>query len=160
MARILWCRGIAACLLGLLLPVGAVHAAADGGTSAIRTLLMHRFDKPEARLVVEPVVVRGGHAVAGWVQGERGGRALLLLEHGKWKLVACAGDAFKEAAELELAGITPADARSLAKSLAAAEAKLPAEQVRKLSLFEGVMRMDADGSRPPHAHGGHAGSKP
>jgi len=147
--------GVAAYLLGLLVPAGAAQTAADGGTAAIRKLLIDRFDKPEARLVVAPVVVRGRHAVAGWVQGERGGRALLLLEHGKWKLVACAGDAFKEAAELEQAGIAPADARSLAKSLAAAEAKLPAEQVRKLSLFEGVMPMDAEGSRPPHA-----GSKP
>ena len=151
MARTSLLRGSAACLLGLLMPMGTLHAAGDDGTAAIRKVLMGRFDKPDARLVVAPVVVRGRHAVAGWVQGERGGRALLRRERGTWKLVACAGDAFKEAAELELAGITPADARSLAKSLAAAEAKLPGEQVRKLSLFEGVMPMDTEGSRPPHA---------
>jgi len=45
---------------------------------------------------------------------------------------------------------------ALAKAVAAAEAKLPAEQAHKLSLFEGVMQMDADGAHPPHAHGGSA----
>jgi len=132
----------------------AVEAAGQGDARAIRSLLMGKFDRPDARLTVEPVVVRGGHAVAGWVQGERGGRALLRSEHGQWKLVACAGAAFREAAELEKAGIAPADARALAKAVAAAEAKLPADQARKLSLFGGVVQMDADGERLPLAHEG------
>jgi hypothetical protein len=116
---------------------------------------MSTFDRPDARLTVAPVVVAGGYAVAGWVQGERGGRALLRSEHGKWRLVACAGDAFKEVAVLEQAGIPAPTARTLAQSLVSAEAKLPAAHVQKLSLFEGVVQMDATGAHPPPAQHGH-----
>jgi len=131
--------------------------SSDGDAAAIRGLLMHQFDKPEARLVVEPVVVRGSRAIAGWVQAERGGRALLRRDRGKWKLVACAGDAFKEAAELQKAGIARAQARELARALVAAEKNLPADQVRKFSLFDGVVRMDESGAHPQPGHTGHGG---
>jgi len=46
----------------------------------------------------------------------------------------------------------------MAKSVVAAEAKLPAEQRRRLSLFEGVVAMDSDGSHPPHGHAVHGGA--
>ena len=35
------------------------------------------FDRPDAKLTVAPVVVAGGHAVAGWTQGDMGGPQLL-----------------------------------------------------------------------------------
>jgi hypothetical protein len=44
---------------------------------AISNLLHATFDRPEAQLTIAPIVVVGNNAVAGWVQGEMGGRALL-----------------------------------------------------------------------------------
>jgi hypothetical protein len=49
-----------------------------------RDLLHLTFDKPEAKLDVAPVVALAGYAIAGWTQGETGGRALLqarTLDH-------------------------------------------------------------------------------
>jgi hypothetical protein len=47
------------------------------------------FDTPENPLSVEPVVVLGDNAIAGWVQGERGGRALLWRVDGQWEIRLC-----------------------------------------------------------------------
>ena len=121
--------------------------------ASIRHVLMATFDKPEARLVVDPVVVVGVHAVADWAQGERGGRALLMRHGTEWRITLCAGDGLKQAKVLREAGISQADADVLAKGLATAEAKLPAAQRAKFSTFDGVVRMDANGQHPPaHKH--------
>ncbi|MBX3568710.1 MAG: copper uptake system-associated protein [Rhizobiaceae bacterium] len=45
-----------------------------GDAGAIKHLMMATFDKPDSRLSVEPVMVSRDLAVAGWSQGEMGGR--------------------------------------------------------------------------------------
>lgn len=138
----------------LLASAGALRAAEAGGdAAAVRHVLMSQFDKPEARLSVEPVVVAGDAAVAGWAQGERGGRALLFRHGGGWQIAICAGDALKDAKVLQEAGVKPADAKTLASALARAEAKLSASQRARLATFDGFLRMDAQGQHPPaHTH--------
>lgn len=127
-------------------------AGADADQAAIRHLLMTTFDKPEARLAVDPVVVVGEHAIAGWAQGERGGRALLRRHGTGWHITLCAGDGLTPAL-LRDAGISEADAQALAEGLAAAESRLPAAQRAKFSTFDGVVRMDSNGQHPPaHMH--------
>lgn len=129
------------------------EAAAD--TAAIRQRLMAEFDKQDARLAV-PVVVNGpSHGLAGWLQGERGGRALLRREHGQWRIVVCGGDALKEARVLREAGVPDAEARSLARDLAAAEARLSPAQRTQLASFTGTVRMDAQGQHPAGSAPGH-----
>jgi hypothetical protein len=146
----------AALIVALLAPV-AVHAADD--TQAIRHVMMKTWDKPESRLQVEPIVLRGAHAVAGWTQGERGGRALMARNgDGSWRVVLCAGDGIRNAPALQDAGLSAADAQALARDLAAAEAKLPAAHRSKFATFDGIVRMDAHGQHPPAsdaAHGQH-----
>lgn len=146
----------AALIVALLAPV-AVHAADD--TQAIRHVMMKTWDKPESRLQVEPIVLRGAHAVAGWTQGERGGRALMARNgDGSWRVVLCAGDGIRHAPALQDAGLSAADAQALAQDLAVAEAKLPAAQRAKFATFDGIVRMDAHGQHPPAgdaAHGQH-----
>jgi hypothetical protein len=148
-------------ILKMLVPLAISFASAGSVQAAdpakdevsIRHVLMATFDKPEARLVVDPVVVVGVHAVAGWAQGERGGRALLMRHGTDWHITLCAGDGLKQARVLREAGISPADADALAKGLAIAETKLPAVQQAKFSTFDGVVRMDANGQHPPaHKH--------
>ena len=79
---------LASLAVGTTLPA---HAE-DKDAEAIRHVLMATFDKPEARLQVAPVVVVGRHALAGWAQGDRGGRAMLYQHGGQWQVALCSGD--------------------------------------------------------------------
>lgn len=69
-------------LAALLLAAMPVAAMAEDDAGAIRHVMMATFDKPEAPLTVDPVTVRGDLTVAGWAQGDMGGRALLRREEG------------------------------------------------------------------------------
>jgi hypothetical protein len=131
----------------LLLAAAPLWAGDDA--AAVRHVLMSQFDKPEARLSVEPVVISGDASVASWAQGERGGRALLFRHGAQWQIAICAGDALKDAKVLQESGVKPADATKLAQALARAEAALPAAQRAKFSTFDGFLRMDAHGQHPP-----------
>jgi copper(I)-binding protein len=127
---------------------GASTSTAD--ESAIRDLLMSTFDKPESRLTVEPVVITGEHAVAGWTQGDMGGRALLRRRHGTWSLILCSGDEIKSAEAFRHAGVPSGDATVLSRRLSEAEDKLPRERIALFAKFEGMLMMDAAGNHPQH----------
>lgn len=132
---------------------GAIHSAeqpARNDTALIRAVLAATWDKPDAKLVVDPVVVVGAHAVAGWTQGDRGGRALLRKSDGAWKVVLCSGDPLKQASVLAEAGVPQDAAEEIARKNEAAERNLPPEHVRLLSTFEGVMQMHDQGHAPDH----------
>lgn len=123
--------------------VPLVASAADtADQTAIRQAMMATWDKPDARLAVDLTVVVADRSVAGWTQGDRGGRALLARAHGQWHVVACAGDGLREAKTLEMTGVPPAQARELTTALRAAEAGLPASVRAKFSTFDGMVRMD------------------
>jgi hypothetical protein len=123
--------------------------------SAISNLLHTTFDRPEAPLTIAPIVVAGDHAIAGWVQGDMGGRALLRKREQNWVLILCAGDGIKSRDALVQAGIPNREAATLEHDLAAAEAKLPQQQVSMFSRFEGIMMMEAEGSHPPIHNSAH-----
>lgn len=123
-------------------------SAHDDGT-AIRHVLTEMFNRPDSRLIVDPVIVEGEIAVAGWAQGENGGRALLRKRHHAWSIVLCSGDALKDEKSLEQFGLTAIQAKTMAERIIAAEAKLDTELVEKFSRFDGVVRMNDDGSHPP-----------
>jgi hypothetical protein len=128
--------------------------------AAVRSLLMATFDKPGARLTVEPVTVEGDLAVAGWAQGDMGGRALLRKKDGTWTLTLCSGDALKDAAGLKTFGLSAEAADALSAEIVAAEAKLDPALVAKFSTFDGVVMMDGSGQHPPaedHGNGQHKG---
>lgn len=133
--------------VGLLLS-GLPALAQDDDAGAIKHLMMHTFDKPEAPLTVDPVTVSGDLAVVGWAQGDMGGRALLKKKEGQWALILCSGDALKEASSLVKFGLSSADADAMAAAVVAAEARLNATLVAKFSTFDGVVMMDANGAHP------------
>jgi periplasmic copper chaperone A len=151
-------------VLLVALGLGAACAAVQAAPAAqeVEQVLKKQFDQPSNPLKVAPVVVEGPWAVAGWTQGERGGRAVLRQTGGRWSIEFCSGDGVKEAKALAQLGVEAKAAQRLATRLREAEAKLPAEQVRKFSLFDGTIRIQ--GEHPPHdaAHGtaDHAGHKP
>lgn len=151
-----WTRGFVL-VAALLLPSAA--SADEGVAGAIRHLMMATFDKPEAPLTVDPITVQGDLAVAGWVQGEMGGRALLRREDGTWVLTLCSGDALRQAKALQHFGLDAGQAAMMAKAVADAEAALDPALVARFSTFDGLVMMDGDGNHPPAAgHGaGHGG---
>lgn len=147
-----------AATVGLSAPVLAHDDHADA--HAIEHLMMATFDKPEARLIVQPITVFEEVAVAGWSQGEMGGRALLRKKHDKWVLTLCSGDALKEAKALQHFGLTAEEAEAMAKAVVEAEAKLDPALVARFASFDGVVMMDEHGNHPPAGgHGGHGKEK-
>lgn len=143
MTRIIF---VALTILGFCLG-GALSNNAD--EDAVRHLLHSTFDKSGARLVVEPVVVTNDYAIAGWTQGDMGGRALLQNKHGRWTLILCAGDGIKTADALRHAGIPPNTASDLVLALAKAEQGVLPERLAMFARFEGLVRMDEAGNHPP-----------
>ncbi len=135
MLRTAFCMIVA---LGVFVSVALAGADED----AVRRLLHLNFDKPETRLVVQPVIVVSDQAIAGWTQGDMGGQALLRNRHGRWTLILCAGDALKSREALIQVGIAPVDAGRLASDLAVAEAQLDPGVVAMFSRFEGLVTMD------------------
>ena len=146
-----------ACIVATALAVPVSSRADDAASEHhIRHLMMAMFDKPDAPLDVGPVVIVDDRAIAGWTQGEMGGRALLREStDGTWTLVLCAGDGLKAAATLEQAGIPTAQATAMATALAEAERPLDPARLALFSRFEGVVMMDEQGHHPDahHAHG-------
>jgi hypothetical protein len=143
--------------LAVLTASAAIALAAPAGADArsINQLLHAMFDKPDVSLLVGPVMVSGDHAVADWVQGDMGGRALLHRREASWIIILCAGDAIKAEETLVKAGVPVVDARKLEVDIRVAESKLAPETVAMFSRFEGLVMLDGT---PSHAdrHSGHA----
>lgn len=139
-------------LLAWMALIGAIHTPfaqhGSGEAAAIRALMAAAWDKPDAKLNVDPVVIDGEYAIAGWTQGRRGGRALLREVAGSWKVMLCSGDPLRQASSIEVAGVPHAVANRLARLLNDAESKLPRERVALFSTFEGVVHIDDD--HDPH----------
>lgn len=110
--------------------------------TAIRAVIHEMFDRPDAELVIDPVVVVDGFAVAGWTQGEMGGRAFLKEHHGHWTLVLCSGDQITSAEALAASGVPPETATRLAAEITAADATVDAARLAMFASFEGVVTMD------------------
>ncbi|MEY4100756.1 MAG: hypothetical protein RL300_1927 [Pseudomonadota bacterium] len=113
------------------------------------------FDKPGASLKVAPVSVEGAYAVAGWIQTDRGGRALLKKESGKWSIQVCGGDGLKQVSTLTMTGMDQASAGKLAQKIAAAEKQMTSDQIKKFAMFEGVVKVDGGAHDPHTANHGH-----
>ena len=136
-------------LVGSLLLVAGPSLGEGTDQDSISAVLHSMFDKPEAKLVVDPIVVSGSYAVAGWTQAETGGRALLRKKNQEWALILCAGDGIKSKDSLVQVGVPSDDATILAREMSTQESKLPQQRVDMFSRFEGVMMMNDDGNSHP-----------
>ncbi|MBK9521481.1 MAG: copper uptake system-associated protein [Rhodocyclaceae bacterium] len=124
-----------ASLVGVLAsPVSAQPSDAMQQKS-IRSLISKTFDQPSLKVDTGPIAIVQDFAIADWIQGEKGGRALLRQQHGKWEIIACGGDGFKEVKALKDAGIDIATAQSLITQLNDAEKNLNADRVKRFGLF-------------------------
>jgi hypothetical protein len=137
--------------------------AQEKNAAEVRSAIKAIWDKPGALVEVDPVSVVGNHAIAGWTQERRGGRALLRRDHGKWTVIVCGGDGLAKAAALRQTGMSTADASSMEKAVAKAEAGVPEARRRMFALFEGTVRVEGGRSHAAHGaqagHDGHAAKK-
>ncbi len=139
-------------LVAAMLVTAVVPCLADEASdkAVIQHVMRGTWDKPDAPLRIEPIVVASGYAVAGWAQGDMGGRALLRRKGDAWSIVLCSGDALKSADTLIKAAVPITAAAELAAGLAKAEASTDPRLVAQFSRFEGLVMMDEAGNHPPH----------
>ena len=122
---------------------------------AVQYVLKKQFDKPNAPLKVMPVSVIENYAVTGCTQGNKGGRALLKKEHGKWSIQVCSGDGLTKASTLEMTGMNRNAAINLAKAVVAAEKDLPRATLNLFASFEGIVKVNSatqEGQTTSHNH--------
>ena len=136
--------------LAVALALIAPTAASADDAAEIAHVIKATWEKPDAIIRVAPVSIENGYAVAGWIQGDRGGRALLKKDD-TWRVVLCSGDGIRSGDGLRAAGVPDAVAATLALEIASAEAALPAADVAKFALFEGSVPVTDDG-HAPHDH--------
>ncbi len=126
---------------GLFAQTAASHANADTNTQssaaqAIGQLIGKTYDQPAKKVETAPISIVNDYALADWVQGEKGGRALLQRKKGEWQILACGGDGFKNVRHLQQTGMPAATAKQLVKQLELAEQTLPPERVKQFGLFD------------------------
>ena len=100
-------------------------------------------------------MVSGDHAIADWVQGQMGGRALLHRRQASWTIILCAGDAIKAQEALVKAGVPVADARKLEVDIRVAESNWRPKRLQCFRALRDWVMLDAT---PAYAdrHPGHA----
>lgn len=131
----------------------AAQGAMPGDDSGqVVHVMKAQFDRPEAPLGVEPVVVNGEWAVAGWTQDGRGGRALLKKGGHGWAIHLCSGVSLRDGGKLAEIGIPHEQAMAMAAAIVEAEGKLPPATVALFDSFEGTIMIEG-GAHPQHGHG-------
>ena len=125
------------------------HAVlADEDAHLIDHVIRQQWQKPGTKLEIAPVVVEGHYAIAAWVLGERGGRALLRRSDHGWEVFMCGGDDLTKPYVLQQSGIEARAATLLAQKLLAAEQVMSPAARKQFSIFEGVVPV----SSQQHAH--------
>jgi hypothetical protein len=136
------------------IPFSVAAGNQSSDVAAIEQVIRTTWETAGKKIGIEPVVIRGNHAIASWVQGEHGGRALLMRKNTGWVVTLCSGDGLKQAENLAAAGVPEADAAAIAAELAVLESKLAPEHRALFSTFEGSVSMP-DGAQPHSSHDGH-----
>jgi len=116
--------------------------------ASIRAVIASTYDTPDTKVETAPIVVRGDYAVADWIQGHRGGRALMQRRDGAWQIAACGGEAFRTVDGLKLAGVPADTAVQLVALLTRAEGSLANDRVKLFDSFDAKNGPGAD-----HHHG-------
>ncbi len=93
------------------------------------------YDKPDQKVVTNPVAVVDKFAIADWTQGSRGGRALMKNINGQWAITACGADGIKELKNLKDAGIPTKTAEALISKLTQLEKSEDPQRLKMFSLF-------------------------
>ena len=134
---------LALAALSLLAGCNEPRPSDPADVKAIQAVMRMTWDKPDAPLTVEPVVVVGHFAVADWSQPALAGRALLQRSADTWSVVLCAGNELLDPAIIEAAGVAPADARLLATQLMQVEKSMAPVRLERIGKFRSLVRMES-----------------
>lgn len=147
------CRSLAAALL-VVLTMSATYAdnTGDSTQNEIKSVIAGIYDQPDLKVDIAPVVTADGYAIADWIQGSKGGRALLRQDNGKWKIVACGGSAFKDVDLLSDAGMSKNTARQLVAKLKQAEKSISKARIKMFDSFGATVDMSGESH---HSHTSH-----
>ena len=126
----------------------ARHGETESAEPSVRAIIGKTYDTAERMVETAPIVVRGDYAIAAWIQGHRGGCALMQRRDGAWQIAVCGGEAFRTVDGLKSAGV-PADAAvQLVALLTRAEGSLAVDRVKLFDSFEAKNEVAND-----HQHG-------
>ncbi len=141
----------AASLFAFAANVSAHSQTEEVSQEKIKTLISKTFDQPKLPVKTSPIVIEGKVAIADWVQGQRGGRALLRRKHEDWEIIACGGAGFKDPSGIAAVGISKEIATNITAKLSAAEAKLSPQLIKQFDSFDGVVNMVHDAKHSPNS---------
>jgi hypothetical protein len=113
----------------------AAESKAVPGHVQIKKVIAKAYDRPDAKVVVEPIVASGKYAVVGWTRSDIGGRALFQQNGDEWTLVTYGGDGLKDPLMLEKAGVPKVNAVSISRMLVYAEERETPERVKLFGSF-------------------------
>lgn len=116
---------------------------ADQDAELIDHVIRQQWQKPQEQLDISPVVVEGNYAIAGWRQGERGGRALLRRDTHGWAVLMCGGDDLTKSYLLQQTGMQATAADLLTQKLIAAEQLMSPQARKQFSIFEGMVPVNS-----------------
>jgi hypothetical protein len=141
------------CIVLLIIFVNCVFAhtqSEEVSQEKIKALISKTFDQPNQKVKTNPIVVEGKVAIADWIQGQKGGRALLRRKHDEWEIIACGGAGFKDPNGIAAVGISKEIAKNITVKLSAAESKLSTQQVKQFDSFDGVVNMVHEAKHAPN----------
>ena len=105
----------------------------------IESAMKASFERPEATLTVAPITVQGNVAVAGWTQGDKGGRAFLRNDGAGWSVQLFSGESLVLPASYISMGLGAGAAKRLADAVNTAEADTAPDLIARLNSFDGTV---------------------
>ncbi|HEY0906417.1 MAG TPA: copper uptake system-associated protein [Methylophilus sp.] len=129
-------------LMALSIATAHAHSAAAEDEQSVAKEMHETWDKPDQPLMLPVIVIHHGMAIADWIQGNQGGRALLKYhpEHQHWHTLLCGGAELTAPKHLEEAGMSAANAQALVLLLKQREQTLPDDQRQQIDSFNGVVK--------------------
>lgn len=112
-------------------------AFAAGERDEVKKLLSKSFDKPNKPVATELIAMEGNYAIADWLQGNMGGRALLVKESGGWRVLVCGGSGLKEISNLKAARVPEKTANALIEQLVRQEKAIASDKLGLINAFKG-----------------------
>jgi hypothetical protein len=113
----------------------SISVAASTDQIEIINTISRIYDKPNLKVITSPISINENFAIADWTQGNRGGRALLKKDNGRWAIITCGADELKDLKNLKDAGISPNAAKVLVEQLNQLEKSIDPHQMYLFSLF-------------------------
>lgn len=113
----------------------------DEQKQAVTQAIKLHWEQPNQPVEVLAVAVEKEFAIADWIQGERGGRAVLRKNNEDWQTLACGDAQIKNAQTLTQYGLSLPQAQAIVQQLQLEEQHIPAEKLQLIDEFSNVVDM-------------------